>query len=257
MSSIKYETIEKITVITIDRPEKMNALSLDAQYDLDAAWKRFKTDENTVVGVITGSGERAFCVGADLKDDKVLSDRNIGKPPDYAEASLFPREYDLGKPIIAAINGHALGMGAAIAMQSDLRVMSVNGTLGYPLVGLGMMPGALHDFWMSSPSVIANYALYTGDPISAEDSYRAGIVNEIVKPEDLMTRAMDMAGRIAENAPLVIKAIKRAWDSQQEIREIKAWRDFARLGTTVDLSEDREEGRNAYIERRKANWKNR
>ena len=113
MSSIKYEVVGKVAVITIDRPEKMNALSLDNQYDLDAAWKQLKDDSRVVIGIITGSGQRAFCVGADLKDDKSLSDRNSGKPADYAEASLFPREYDLNKPVIAAINGHALGMGAA------------------------------------------------------------------------------------------------------------------------------------------------
>ena len=257
MSSIKYEVVGKVAVITIDRPEKMNALSLDNQYDLDAAWKQLKDDSNVVIGIITGSGKRAFCVGADLKDDKSLSDRNAGKPADYAEASLFPREYDLNKPVIAAINGHALGMGAAIAMQSDLRIISSNGSIGYPLVGIGMMPGALHDFWMASPSAVANYALYTGDPINAEDAYRAGIVNEISEPDDLMTTTMELADRIAGKAPLVIQAIKRAWDSQEEFREVKAWRDFARMGTRVDLSEDREEGREAFRQKRKPDWNNR
>ena len=110
---------------------------------------------------------------------------------------------------------------------------------------------------MASPSAVANYALYTGDPINAEDAYRAGIVNEISEPDDLMTTTMELADRIAGKAPLVIQAIKRAWDSQKEFREVKAWRDFARMGTRVDLSEDREEGRDAFRQKRKPDWNNR
>jgi E-phenylitaconyl-CoA hydratase len=255
-SNIKYEVNGRVAVITINRPEKMNALSLDDQFDLDATWIKFKNDEQAVVGIIIGSGDRAFCVGADLKDTGSVSPRNKDKGPHLAERSIYPREYALGKPVIAAINGHALGMGAALVMQSDLRIISNNGAIGYPLVRLGMMPGALHDFWMASPSVIAMHALYTGKSINSEDAYRAGIVNQVVKVEEIKEAALSMANEIAKNAPLVIRAIKDTWDGQQEFREIKAWRDFSRFSNTVDASADREEGRTAYRENRTPNWEN-
>lgn len=254
---ILYEVEGKVATITLNRPQSLNALSLSAQFDLHDAWIEFKNDERVVVGIVTAAGERAFCVGADLKDTGDLPSRHQDRLPHLAEGSIYPREYDLGKPVIAAVNGHALGMGAAIAVQSDLRVLSENATLGYPLVGLGMMPGALQDFWMAGPSAIAMRALYTGKPINAADAYRSGIANEVVPIADLMPTARSLAEEIAANAPLVIQAIKRAWDGQQEFREVKAWRDFTRLGKTVDASEDREEGRRAFGERRKPDWKGR
>ena len=256
-SEILYSVDGKVATITINRPHALNALSLSAQFDLHDAWTEFKNDERVVVAIVTGAGERAFCVGADLKDAGELPPRHQGRLPHLAEGSIYPREYDLGKPIIAAVNGHALGMGAAIAIQSDLRIMSENATLGYPLAGLGMMPGALHDFWMAGSSAIALRALYTGKPIDAREAHRAGMVNEVVPLADLLPAAHALAEEVAASAPLVIQAIKRAWDGQQEFREVKVWRDFTRLGKTVDASEDREEGRRAYSERRKPEWKGR
>lgn len=253
-TEVKYEVDGKVATITIDRPEAMDALSLTTQYDLYDAWMEFRNDDRVVVGIVTGAGERAFSVGADLKDKGELPERLQGRGP-LPGSAIYPRELDLGKPVIAAINGHALGMGAAIVMQSDMRIMSENANVGYPLVALGMMPGALHDFWNASPSAIANRALYTGQPIRAADAYRTGIANDVVPISELIPAARTLANEIAANAPLVIRAIKSAWDSQQEIRELKAWREFSRMGRLVDGSADRVEGRNAYRERRSPEWK--
>jgi enoyl-CoA hydratase/carnithine racemase len=256
-SEVLYEVDGKVATITINRPEKLNALSLAAQFALHDAWVRFREDDRVIVGIVTGAGERSFCAGMDLRRGDGLPPEFEGRSPDEASGSICPREYDLGKPLIAAINGYALGMGAAIVMQCDLRIMSENATIGYPLVRMGMMPGALHDFWMQAPSVIAARALYTGKAITADDAQRAGLVNDVVPLGDLPAAARALADEVAENAPLVIQAIKRTWDTQQEFREVKAWREFNRLSRTVNASADHDEGIRAQVERRSPDWQGR
>jgi enoyl-CoA hydratase/carnithine racemase len=256
-SDVLYEVDGKVATITINRPEKLNALSLAAQFALHDAWIRFREDDRVIVAIVTGAGERSFCAGLDLRSGDGLPPEFEGRPPHEASRSIYPREYDLGKPVIAAVNGYALGMGAAIVMQCDLRIMSENATIGYPLVRMGMMPGALHDFWMQAPSVVAARALYTGKAITAAEAERAGLVNEVVPLADLPKAARALADEVAENAPLVIQAIKRTWDTQQEFREVKAWREFNRFSETVDASADREEGIRAQGERQSADWQGR
>lgn len=204
--SIDYHNDGKIAVFTIDRPDVLNALSLDALSELSGKLADFSNDVQLRVGIITGAGERAFCAGMDLKS-------TVGLPTDslFAEGS-FVRGLDVRKPLIAAVNGYAFGGGFEIALACDIRIASQNAVFGLTEVTVGLMPG-----WGGTqrlprllPFGKAVELILTARRITADEAFRLKLVNETVPPKDLMTTALEWARQIAGLDPVAVQTAKEA-----------------------------------------------
>jgi len=194
--SVTYVSKDGIALITIDRPEKRNALNPAAVKGLAEAWVRFAESDDQVA-VLTGAGNDAFCVGADLKElpgDVWTALPNFSIPCD--------------KPIIAAVSGYVIGAGASISMYSDIIIASESAQFIYPEAKVGMFQGIMGGF----PKKMAygpglEWAI-TGDPMSAQRAYEIGFVNKVVPVGEQVNEAMKLARRIADNAPLVVQTMK-------------------------------------------------
>ena len=208
---VRYETDGHIVTITIDRPEALNALDLDTWRAFGEATQRFEDDPGAWVGIVTGAGDRAFCAGADIKTTiRRLMDDPRGNP--YDEPATIMRGQSPTKPLIAAVNGVALGGGLEVVLACDLRIASSRARFGAPEVNLGLIPGwgGTQRLPRQVPYAIAAKLVLTGEMISAEEALRAGLVNAVVEPEQLMEEARKIAAVVASRGPLAVRAAKRA-----------------------------------------------
>jgi len=197
-----------ITTITLNRPEVMNAMHSPAHFEMDEALNAFAADESQWVGIITGAGDRAFSAGNDLKHQ--ASGGKMGSPPS-GFAGVTSR-FDLTKPLIAAVNGVAMGGGFEIALACDLIIASENAifALPEPRVGLAALAGGLHRLPRAIGVKRAMGMILTGRRVSAKEGYELGFVNEVVAPGELMAAAKRWAGLIGECSPMSIRASKQA-----------------------------------------------
>lgn len=255
---ITYEVEDGIAVITIRRPEVLNALNKRARAELTDSWFRFR-DDDSLVGIVTAEGDRSFCSGADLRDrsPEQSEDPLVQRYAHLGEPGIFPREVPVGKPLIAALNGIALGMGAVIAMQCDIRVGCEKAAMGYPLVKVGIFPPRMHEMWMLGPAGLALESLLTGDPLSAADAYRVGLLNHLVPYEEVLPKARQIAEKIRANAPLVIQGIKATWDTEPVYTLVRGTRVYQHHARLIAESEDSKEGPAAFAAKRKPVWKKR
>jgi E-phenylitaconyl-CoA hydratase len=258
-ASILFQVTEGICMITLNRPHVRNALDGKSMEALSQAWQRFKHDDDALVAIVSGSGKKAFCAGLDVRDageddtsNKAIQFTKWGQTGDFG---VFPRQLFLGKPTIAAINGPAIGVGAILALQCDIRIAAENATLGYNVVQMGMFSPFCSEFWNLGPPSIALQTIFTGEPLTAQDAYRNGYFSEILPEQDLLSRAKAIAGKIRDNGPLAIQAIKTMWDAQPRNAELWAQRLVFDYGRRVDLSTDKKEGVLAANERRKPIFK--
>ncbi len=207
---IDYKKEGKIAIFTIDRPEALNAMNMEALQELREVMVDFRDDPELWVGIITGTGDKAFCCGADIKDVLPFMKEHGSSP--WAFPATPMRGLDLWKPLIAAINGMALGGGLEIALACDIRIASENARLGTPEVTLGIIPGwgATQRLPRLIPWAKAAEILLTGKPIDAQEAYRIGIVNKVVPPEQVMPTAREWAETICQAAPLAVRAAKEA-----------------------------------------------
>ncbi|GAB4321277.1 MAG: enoyl-CoA hydratase-related protein [Dehalococcoidia bacterium] len=208
---VRYEADGHIVTITIDRPEALNALDLDTWRAFGEATQRFEDDAEAWVGIVTGAGDRAFCAGADIKTTiRRLMDDPRGNP--YDEPATIMRGQSPTKPLIAAVNGVALGGGLEVALACDLRIASSRARFGAPEVNLGLIPGwgGTQRLPRQVPYAIAAKLVLTGEMISAAEALQAGLVNAVVEPEQLLEEARRVAGVIASRGPLAVRAAKRA-----------------------------------------------
>jgi len=247
--TILYAKEDKIATITVDRPEALNSLDPKGLEELADALIKFRDDPEVYVAIITGSGDRAFCAGADLK--ALIPVLTTYQPP------AIIRRWEIWKPIIGAINGMALGGGHELALACDIRIASENATFGQPEVKWGILPG-----WGGTqrlPRLIsqakAAEMIMMGNTIDAKEAHRIGLVNEVVPLAELMPTAKKWAATICENAPLAVRAGKEAM-----IRGMgMSLDDGLRLECTLfDLmlrTEDGAEGPRAFAERRKPTYK--
>ena len=248
-------------VMTLNRPESMNAFSSELIGAVGEAWKQVRDDGEIRSVVITGAGERAFSAGADLKE---MASRNADDGPqrntfwDQGEPQLY-RGLELWKPIIAAVNGFALGGGCETAMACDIRVASENATFGLPEVSRGIIPGAggTQRIPRLVPFGIALELLMTGRRIPAAEAYRIGLVNHVVPLDQLMDKALEIASEIDANAPLAVMAAKEAAyrglnTTLQEGLRIENFESMA-----IRHTEDAKEGPRAFAEKREANYQGR
>lgn len=253
--AVDYRKEGKVAIFTLNRPEALNAIDTESLEELSRALIDFKSDDNLLVGIITGTGERAFSVGADVRSVLPELKENKGKP--WSGPPTIFRGLDLWKPLIAAVNGYALGGGLEIALACDVRIAAENATFGMPEVTLGIIPG-----WGGTqrlprviPQAKAAEMLFTGKPIDAQEAYRIGLVNKVVPPAQLMAAAREMAELICRPAPLAVRAAKQAMLLGAD-RSLEDGMDMEK--TLIDYlvtTEDFEEGSKAFLSKRKPDFK--
>ena len=252
---VQYEKRDRIAFVTLNRPEVMNALHPPAGEELAAVWDDFAADPDLWVAILTGSGERAFSAGNDLKWTAANAETRW---PKSGFGGLTART-DLVKPLIAAVNGVALGGGLELALACDIVVAAEHATLGLPEPRVGLMAaaGGVHRLPRSIPLKIAMGMLLTGKSIGAAEAATLGLVNEVVPLADLMPTAERWARTICECSPLAVQATKQsAYDGLgRPLAEAMSIRYPA--ATRLFKSEDVREGPRAFTEKRKPNWQGR
>lgn len=250
-----------VAVLTIDRPDVLNALDAGTLRTLREHLAEVRDRPDLRAAVLTGTGTRAFCAGADLRGTQA-------SPASYPEAmfqgldpaadlGLYIRLMDLGtvqcwKPLVAAINGHCLGGGLELALQCDMRIAATPATFGLPEARVGSIPAVsgLHRLLKAVPSAHAMQMVLTGDRIDAETAGRIGLVSEVVASDVLLARALELAHKVAGNAPLAVQAVKKLARQTAHLGEADA-QDLTELywGVLRD-TDDRIEGRKAFAEKR-------
>lgn len=257
LNNVIFEKQGNIGVLTINRPKALNALNSETLKDLNTAIDHIEKEKDLYVVILTGAGDKAFVAGADIAEMKDLNEEE-GKEFGLLGNKVFRRLENLDKPVIAAINGFALGGGCEISMACDIRIATTKAKFAQPEVGLGITPG--FGGTQRLPRIVgqgkAKELIYTGDIIKADEALRIGLVNKVVEPENLMEEAMALAKKIASNAPIAVKLCKDAINrgSQVDIDSavvIEA-EDFGKCFAT----EDQKEGMSAFIERREKTFKN-
>ena len=253
--SVDYKKEGKIAIFTLNRPEALNAINPETFRELSQALIDFKDDDSLWVGIITGAGERAFCAGADIKNMLPILNSIKGQP--WAELPIIMRGLNLWKPLVAAVNGAALGGGLEICLACDLRIASENATFGVPEVMLGLIPawGGSQRLPRLIPSAKAAELLLTGRPIDAQEAYRIGLINKVVPLPELMDAAKQMAELLCRPGPLAVRAAKQAM-IQGTSRSLADGLELEKaLADYLVTTEDFKEGCNAFLEKRKAEFK--
>ena len=255
---IRYEKRRRVVYVTIDRPECLNALHAPASAEIREAFADFREDAEALVAVLTGSGERAFCAGDDLKYH--AENRRPGEA--YPDAARTPfggitADFTCWKPIIAAINGYALGGGMELAMACDIIVAAEHAQLGLPepRMGVAAGTGAVYFLPRHVPKKIAMGLLLTGRRISAKEAYRIGLVNEVVPSKELMDAAERWAGEILECAPLAVRATKQMAIEGLGMPLEQAMRQTYSEWERAKASDDYAEGPKAFAEKRRPVWR--
>jgi len=252
-----YEKRGRVAYVTINRPEVMNALHLEAHLEVKEIWEDFRDDPEVWVAILTGAGERAFSAGNDLKAtaQRTASGTDVqgkARPP----FGRITRDFDCPKPMIAAVNGVAVGGGLEMALACDIIVAADHARFGLPEPRVGLFAGAggIHRLARQVPFHLAMGLLLTGRIISAAEAYRIGLVNEVVPLAELMPTAERWANEIIECSPLSIRLTKEAvFDGLQYSVDEALERDTERRERLL-ASEDYVEGPKAFAEKRKPQW---
>jgi enoyl-CoA hydratase/carnithine racemase len=252
---IEYKKEGKIAIFTINNPESLNAMNVQSIRDLHETMTEFRDDSEAWVGIITGAGEKAFCAGADIKDMLPFAQQHRDTP--WAVPTSPLRGMDVWKPLIAAINGTALGGGLEIALTCDIRIASEKARLGCPEVTLGLIPGwgGTQRLPRMVPWCKAAEILLMGKIINAQEAYRIGLVNEVVPPEQLMPKAMEYAETILKAAPLAVRAAKEAMIRGTSLTLEDGLRLENSLNAYLMGTEDYNEGTTAFVEKRQVVYK--
>jgi enoyl-CoA hydratase len=243
----------RVATITINRPDKLNALNEPTRAAIVSALARLENDPEIRVVVLTGAGEKAFIAGADIQE-LARETATTGHETALRGQSVFRRVETLGKPVIAAINGFALGGGLELALSCHLRVAAEGAKLGLPEVTLGAIPGYGGTQRLSRlvGRGLACEMILTGDPVDAAEALRIGLVNRVVPKEALLETAEAIARRMVRNAPLALRHALLAIDQGLEVDLEKGLLLEATLFGILCGTEDLREGMNAFLEKRKA-----
>ena len=253
MDVLLRDLSDRILVLSVNRPEKLNALNAEVVEALRDALHAAKSDGRVGAVILTGSGTKAFVAGADIGGFRGMTPAAARELARRGQGVLDLLE-GLGKPSIAAINGFALGAGLELAMACTIRLASKTARVGQPEVNLGLIPG--YGGTQRLPRLVgkgrAMELILTGDPISAEEAFRIGLVNRIVEADELMPAARAMAARIASRAPLAVKYAMDAVNHGPELPLGEALRVEADLFGLCAATSDMEEGVAAFLEKRPA-----
>ena len=244
-----------IATITINRTERMNALDNAHYRALSEAWIQVRDDQAIRCVVITGAGEKSFCAGADIKTE-------VGQKTELRDLWLtqfnpvLNKGLEIWKPVIAAVNGYCIGGGVTLLLATDLRVAAENAQFGLAEVKRGVIAGygGTQRIMRQLPHAIAMEMLLTGDRITAEQALHWGLINKVVAQADLMQAAYEYAERIAANAPLAIQATKELALRSRDLTLTDGLRMEQLFSNILQTSEDAQEGKNAFIEKRAPNF---
>lgn len=250
---VLFEKKGPIAYVTINRPERLNACDFETYGRLTEVWREFRDDPALRVGILTGAGDRAFCVGSDVKTNYVE------KPVEEPQNKLFPLLLELYKPIIAAINGHANGGGLEQALACDIRVAAEHAQFGLGEVRLGWLPGA--GGTQRLPRLIplgrALEMLYTGNRIGAHEALRLGLVDHVVPMAALLSKCEEIATEICKSAPLAVARIKQAALCGIDLSLAEGLKLEHELYDWLQGTEDAREGARAFAEKRAPQWRGR
>jgi enoyl-CoA hydratase/carnithine racemase len=250
---IEYRTEDRIAIITINRPEVLNALSAENLIEMSDLLKRFNNDSDLWACIITGAGEKAFCTGMDVKETQP---DGLGNPAARPENTLV-RDLEIWKPLVAAVNGYALGGGLEITLACDIRIASENAVFGLPEVTLGLIPGWGGTQRLSRliPFGRAVEMILTGKRIDAHEALNLNLVSKVVPQKDLMWTARELAVQLCDSAPLAIQAAKEAVYRGYDIPLAEGLKLESELSGKTMSTKDYAEGRAAFLEKRKSKYK--
>lgn len=256
LKNVVCEKRDGIATITINRPEALNALNMEAILEIRACLEDAEKDEAIRALVITGAGEKAFCAGLDLKTVKGISVIKAAETARFGQKLTLAIE-ELGKPVIAAINGYALGGGLELAMACDIRIASENARVGQTEVNVGLIPG-----WGGTQRLprlvgkgIAKELIFTGRLIDAKTAERIGLINIVVSSDKLKSAVEELAKEIMGKPPIAIRLAKElvnnSIEADQRIGLVHEAEAFAMLSSTEDYTE----GVSAFVEKRRPQYK--
>lgn len=253
--NIKLEIEPPLAIVTINRPDVLNALNAPTIGELDRCFDELENAADVLCVIITGAGEKSFVAGADIKElatDTVIT----GKARARRGQGVFSKIENLSKPVIAAINGFALGGGCELALACDIRLASEKAKLGQPEVNLGIIPG--YGGTQRLARVVgpgqAKKIIFTGDFVRADEALRIGLVDEVYPPEKLMEAARDLAKKIAAKGPIAVRAAKQAINLGLNTDLDSGLRFEAEAFGAICATADKAEGTGAFLEKREAKF---
>ncbi len=254
--NILFEIKDKVAIVKINRPKKLNALNEATLKELSEVFTEIKNNEDVYVAVLTGEGEKAFVAGADINELNRLDAISAKKFAEFGQA-VFNLIENLGKPVIAAVNGFALGGGCELALACHFRIASENAKFGQPEVNLGIIPGygGTQRLARQINSGRATQLILTGEMIDAEEAFRIGLVNKVYKPEELLDNALEIAKIIATKGQIAISYALQAIVASNNLSISEGLKLEATLFSLTTETEDFKEGTSAFLEKRKPNFK--
>lgn len=255
---VDFEIEDGIALITMNRPERLNAMDADAYKALSESWIRVRDDQKILAAIITGAGDRAFTTGADLKDF-------VTDPQDLSEFwltqknQILNRGLEVWKPVIAAVNGYCLGGGMTLLLATDIRIATPSASFGFAEVTRGIIAGngGTQRVLEQVPHAIAMEWLLTGERFDAETALHWGLVNRVVDREELLETAFDYAHRIAKNAPLAVQAAKELAVRSRDVDRATGLRLEQSINRLLQFTEDAKEGPAAFSEKRQPEFQGR
>src|ERR1700741_4717448 len=251
LANVRYEKKGDIAYVTIDRPKVLNALNTPTWTDLKAAFEDAKADASVHGVILTGAGDKAFIAGADISELAHVEDEEAENSSRFGQGVLDLIE-NLGKPVIAAINGFALGGGCETAMACSIRIAVEHAKFGQPEVKLGLLPGG--GGTQRLPRLVgkgrALQLILSGGMIGAQEAYRIGLINEVVPAADLIARAEAILKEIAANAPIAVKYALAATNKGMDTSQSEGLALEASYFGICAATEDKKEGTSAFLEKR-------
>ena len=264
LTAVRYEKDGRVARVTLDRPASLNAMDLRMHEELGRVWDDFEADDELWLAVLTGAGDRAFSAGQDLKELAARNRAGTAAPSTFGSEGKpgWPRlteRFNLAKPVIARVNGHAFGGGFELALACDVIVAADTATFALPEAKLGLIAGAGGVFRLArqAPHRVALGHLITGRPLTAARAYELGLVNEVVPAEELDACVDGWVEDVLRCAPLAVRAIKEAVATAATVPLEQAFRTRYRWEERRMHSADALEGPRAFVEKRPPQWQGR